>query len=95
MNADNTKAQIDYILINKKWNNSALNCEIFYSFECVSSDHRIVIVKIRLSQRLNLRTVHYDGSLLNKRDIRDKYTLTLRNKFDALQEIRWLVVWVL
>ena len=26
-------------------------------------------------------------SLLNIRDIRDKYTLTLRNKFDALQEI--------
>ena len=24
---------------------------------------------------------------LNNRDIRDKYTLTLRNKFDALQEI--------
>ena len=32
-------------------------------------------------------TVHYDLSLLNIRDISDKYTLTLRNKFDALQEI--------
>ena len=32
-------------------------------------------------------TVHYDWSLLNNRDTRDKYTLTLRNKFDALQEI--------
>ena len=31
-------------------------------------------------------TVHYDWSLLNNRDIRDKYVLTLRNKFDALQE---------
>ena len=31
--ANNAKAQIDYILINKKWNNSALN------FEDVSSDH--------------------------------------------------------
>ena len=31
-------------------------------------------------------TVHYDYSLLNNRDIRDKYGLTLRNKFDALQE---------
>ena len=30
---------------------------------------------------------HYDWSLLNNRDIRDKYTLTQRNKFDALQEI--------
>ena len=32
-------------------------------------------------------TLHYDWSLLNNRDIRDKYTFTLRNKFDALQEI--------
>ena len=31
-------------------------------------------------------TVHYDWSLLNNRDIRDKYTLTVRNKFDALQK---------
>ena len=29
-------------------------------------------------------TVHYDCSLLNNRDICDKYLLTLRNKFDAL-----------
>ena len=32
-------------------------------------------------------TVLYDWALLNNRDIRDKYTLTLRNKFYALQEI--------
>ena len=31
-------------------------------------------------------TVHYDWSLLNNWDIRDKYALTLRNKFDAQQE---------
>ena len=27
--ANNTKAQIDYVLINKKWKNSALNCEVY------------------------------------------------------------------
>ena len=37
--ADNAKAQIDYIFINKKWNNSAFNCEAYSSFEGVSSDH--------------------------------------------------------
>ena len=70
-------------------NNSALNCEAYSSFEGVSSDHRIVSAKIRLSLRRNaVRTttiVHYDLSLLNNKGIRDKYTLTLRNKFDALQ----------
>ena len=48
--ANNTKAQIDYIFIKKKWNNSALNCKICSSFEGVSPDHRIVAAKTRLSQ---------------------------------------------
>ena len=57
----------------------------------MSSDHRIVTAKIRLNLRRNAAktttTLHYDWSLLNNRDINDKYTLTQRNKFDALQEI--------
>ena len=50
--ANNAKAQIDYILINK-WNNGTLTCEAYSSFEDVSSDHRIVTAKIRLSQGKN------------------------------------------
>ena len=46
--------------------------------------------KIRLSLRKNAiwttTTVHYDWALLNNRDIRDRYTLAQRNKYDALQE---------
>ena len=67
-----------------------MNCEVYSSFEDVSSDHQIVTAKIRLSLRRNAArttTLRYDWSLLNNRDISDKYTLTLRNKFDALQEI--------
>ena len=88
---NNTKAQIDYVFINKKLNNIALNCEAYSSFEGVSFAHRIVTAKIRLSLRRiaaqTTTTVHYDWSLLNKSDIRYKYALTLRDKFDALQEI--------
>ena len=88
--ANNTKAQIDYVFINKKWNNSALNCKAYSSFKGVSIDHRIVKAKIPLSLKKNdsrtTTTVHYDWALLNNRDIRDKYTLALRNKYDALQE---------
>ena len=32
-------AQVDYVFINKKWNNSALNCKAYSSFEDVFSDH--------------------------------------------------------
>ena len=67
-----------------------MNCKAYSSFEGVSSDHHIVMAKIQLSLWRNMAwttiTVHYDWSLLNNRDIRDKYVLTLWNKFDALQE---------
>ena len=88
--ANNTKAQIDYVFINKKWKNSAKNCEAYSSFEGVSSDHGIDTAKIRLSPRNNATrtatTIRSDCFFLNNKDIRDKYILALRNKFDALQE---------
>ena len=67
-----------------------MNCEAYSSFEGVSTDHRIVMAKIRLSLRKNAKrtatTKHYDWALLNNRDIRDKYVLELRNRFETLQE---------
>ena len=62
--ANNTKAQIDYVFIHKKWKNSAVNCEVYSSPEDVSSDNRIVTANIRLSLRKNdtrtTTTIHYD-----------------------------------
>ena len=88
--ANNSKAQIDYVFINKKWKNNAINCEACSSFECVSSDHRIVTAKIWLSLRKNATrtatTKHYDWALLNNRDIRDKYVVELRNRFETPQK---------
>ena len=77
--ANNAKAQVDYIFINKKRNDSVLKCKVYFSFAGVSSDHRIITTKIRLNLRMNTTrtttTVHYDRSLLNDKDIRDKDTL--------------------
>ena len=47
--ANKNKAQTDYLFINRKWKNSAMNCEAYSTFEGVSSDHRIVTAKIRLN----------------------------------------------
>ena len=62
--ANNTKVLTDYVFINKKWNNSAVNCEAYSSFVGVSSNHRIVTAKIRLSIRKNAtrttNTIPYD-----------------------------------
>ena len=69
---------------------SVLNCEAYSSLESVSSDHQIVMAKIRLRQQKNptrtTTTLHYNWTLLKYRDIRDRYAIALRNKFDALQE---------
>ena len=67
-----------------------MNCEAYSFFEGVTSDHRIVTAKIRLSLRKNAKrtatTKHYDWALLKNKDIRDKYVLELRNRFEKLQE---------
>ena len=87
--ANNSKAQIDYVFINKKWKNSAMNCKAYSSFKGVSFDHQIVMAKIQLSLQKNATrtatTKNYDWALRNG-DIRDKYVLELRNRFETLQE---------
>ena len=55
-------------------------------------DHRSVTTKIRLSLRANKPKVanspRYDWStLFTNDDIRNRYTITVRNKFDSLQQI--------
>ena len=82
------KAQIDYLLMNKKWIHSTLNGKGYSSFEGVSSDHRNITTKICLNLCRNAAQTttveQYNLSLFNNRDISDKYKITLRNKFDAL-----------
>ena len=51
--ANGARAQLDHIIINRKWKNSALNCQAFNTFEGVSSDNRIVTSTLRLSLRAN------------------------------------------
>ena len=69
-----------------------MNCEAYSSFKGVSSDHRIVTAKIWLSLQTNATqtaaTKHYDWALLSNRDIRDKYVLELRNRFETLLKKR-------
>ena len=83
-------AQIDFILINKKWINSVLNCEPFNSFATVSSDHRIVTATVRLSLRANKpktsRNPRYDWSVLRDNGVANQFQISLSNRFSALQD---------
>ena len=66
---NNAKTQIDYILIDKKWINSALNWEVYSSIEGVSSNHRIVTANVCLKLQRNktqtAKNTHYNLSTLN------------------------------
>ena len=87
---NSSKAQLDYIFLNKKWKNSAMNCRAYNTFDSVKSDHRIVTAKFRLSLRANKIKVSQhlpaDWSNLHTSDkVRQNFTLCMRNRFEALK----------
>ena len=86
-----TKAQLDYIIINKKWQNSAKNCRAFNSFITVGSDHRIVTAKVRLTLRANKKksasTTRHDWTYLkHDNEISKQFFVSLKNRYAALQD---------
>ena len=80
MYANGTKAQLDHILINKKWTNCAIDCAAYNTFHSVTSDHKIVTIKCSLCLRTNKSRKYspkFDWSkLMSNKDIKEKY----RNK---------------
>ena len=65
--ANNTKAQIDYVLINKKWKNSAMNCEAYSSFEGVSKKGDLGLAKnYRGITLTSIATKIYNALLRNR-----------------------------
>jgi exonuclease III len=83
------KAQIDFLLINKKWKNSAINCEAFNSFT-VDSDHRIVTATLKLKLRANKKKPpqvrRHEWSTLRDENTRNLFRISLNNRFATLQE---------
>lgn len=84
------KAQLDYIAINKKWANSVKNCEAYHSKEGISSDHRIITLKISLTLRANKKRTNDKAKfnwkpLVENTDLQNQFSITLRNRYNALQ----------
>ena len=90
-NPNGSLAQLDFVLINKKWKNSAKNCRAFNSFVSVCSDHRIVTAQIALTLRSNKKTSNtktaYDWSSLKNPDIASSFVTTVTNKFAILSNL--------
>lgn len=48
-----SRAQLDFILVRKKWRNSIKDCRAYSSFSSVGSDHRIISATVKLSFRVS------------------------------------------
>ena len=84
------RAQLDYMIINKKWINSVQNCEAYHSLEGISPDHRIVSLKIKFSLRPNKKKsntkIAYNWEhLISNVDLRNQFSTSLRNRYNILQ----------
>ena len=85
------RAQLDYVLVRKKWRNSATNSEAYGLFASIGSDHSIVTVKVRLSLRANSKSppkkINYNwNKLASDPDLQERYSVKVKNRFLALCE---------
>ena len=71
------RAQLDYILVRRKWKNSVLNAQAYNSFASIESDHRLVTATIRLSLRANSRALQKKQNKTKQKQNKNK---TKQNK---------------
>ena len=84
------RAHLDHILLNKKWQNSALDCQSYNTMKSVGSDHRPCTAEIRLSLRTNklpkTKKTPYDWSKLrSEEDVKVRYSIEVKNRFEVLE----------
>ena len=84
------KAQIDHILINWKWKNSAIDCRSYNTYSSLASDHRPCTSTIRLSLRANKsskkKEIKHDWSkLIIDENVKIAYIIDVKNRFEQLQ----------
>ena len=64
-----------------------MKCKAYFSFEGVRFDHGKDTPRSRQKLETNSQITRYDWSSLTNRDICNKYTVTVKNQSDTLQEI--------
>ena len=84
------RAQLDHILVRKKWQNSIRDCRPYSSFSSVGSDHRIVSAKVKLSLRVSkksppdpMKSIDWK-KVANDKDLSSLYTVSVFNRFQEL-----------
>lgn len=87
---DGHRAQLDYILVRKKWQNSIRDCRPYSSFSTVGSDHRIVTANVKLSLRVSkkstadpMKAIDWKKVSLDK-NLSSQYAVSVYNRFQEL-----------
>ena len=78
---------IDYVIISKHWRSLVKNCRTDRSTELGNTDHRLVCADLRLrlhAQRSERKPVAADIGRLKEPDTRQKYSIEISNRFEAL-----------
>ena len=87
---DSTRNQIDYIFISGRFKNALLSAKSYPGADCYS-DHALVLAKFRLKLKKNkeksMNTKLNLAILRSDQDIRQKYALSVKNKFQSLNEL--------
>ena len=84
------RAQLDYILVRKKWQNSIRNCRPYSSFSTVGSDHRIVSAHVKLSLRVSKKSPSDPMKSIDWKKVADDknlsslYSVSVHNRFQEL-----------
>ncbi|GFO01373.1 craniofacial development protein 2-like protein [Plakobranchus ocellatus] len=84
---DETRNQIDYMMISKRYRNALLLAKTYPSADCYS-DHVPVVSKFKLKLKKNSKpftNIKFDLAILKtNQTIREKYQISVQNKFEAL-----------
>ena len=84
------KAQLDYVLIRRKWQNSVKECRPYSSFSSIGSDHRIVTADVKLSLRVSkksppnpMKSIDWK-KVSSDKDLSSQYAVNVFNRFQEL-----------
>jgi hypothetical protein len=86
---DQTRNQIDYILVNKRYRNAVLNCRTYPAADC-NTDHILVKARLRIRLKKLCKTTENDNnrlytSPLKNKDKAKKFRESLQNKTDKIK----------